>query len=580
MNGGWKTRYRYLEACLLVGSEHKTDFWRSGEGRDPILCRPPEIVAELQTLAEGVQDAAELSAVLYEMLRKHMGKTLGREILLGIQYLAQGGDPAGARLLGAMLEVAAPAERLLPLVRNLSSSRRLWLGRLKDDSHLGCIQEDWLRKSQDLALTCCELLKKEKVTETIPQNRVGWEEPWGAMRTVVAALVRHALSGGTLAPDSRCTLVELLHLEIDAWQERISILAGSIDPFKVAAITRVLPILSRADADIRDLRHLVQLIAAGQDADAFTKPRLRALEVLEERDLVTLDKVLCSSQDLEPLARVFKAQQENPLPVPVLSHGVARVLALDNLLAREGLRPECLDLVQACLLLISGHGQGEFAMAIPPDLAAAVDAALTVAHGPRPPGTGPECWSLGGVEILVGQLVVILPESDSSLVPWPHFLPTDGDADPVYSEITVEPVTSRDEAAEVAEVKQDENLNTGTLKNLVLSNIQSTSLVLGFLRNPKFISIPGLVEAVATRSRNPRVIEVVAADRTLHTGFANRGVPLACLRSPVNVSVKILRKFIHVKFISKMDLKRLAKDRAGIRKEVIREIEKYLAALA
>ena len=88
------------------------------------------------------------------------------------------------------------------------------------------------------------------------------------------------------------------------------------------------------------------------------------------------------------------------------------------------------------------------------------------------------------------------------------------------------------------------------------------------------------VEAVAARTRNPRVIETIAVDRTLHTGFANRGVPIACLRSPVNVSVKILRKFIHVKYVSKIDLKRMAQDRAGIRKEVIREIEKYLEALA
>ena len=55
---------------------------------------------------------------------------------------------------------------------------------------------------------------------------------------------------------------------------------------------------------------------------------------------------------------------------------------------------------------------------------------------------------------------------------------------------------------------------------------------------------------------------------------------LACLRSPVNVSVKVLRKFCHVKYVSKVDLKRLAADRTGIRKEVAREIEKYLEALA
>jgi hypothetical protein len=44
--------------------------------------------------------------------------------------------------------------------------------------------------------------------------------------------------------------------------------------------------------------------------------------------------------------------------------------------------------------------------------------------------------------------------------------------------------------------------------------------------------------------------------------------------------VKILRKFVHVKYVSKVDLKRMAQDRAGIRREIIREINKYLEALS
>jgi hypothetical protein len=89
----------------------------------------------------------------------------------------------------------------------------------------------------------------------------------------------------------------------------------------------------------------------------------------------------------------------------------------------------------------------------------------------------------------------------------------------------------------------------------------------------------GLVEDVVKRTRNPLVIETIARVRILHTGFANRGVPLACLQSPVNLPITTLRKFIHVKFISKADLKRMAMDRTGIRKEVSREVKKYLQTL-
>ncbi len=125
-----------------------------------------------------------------------------------------------------------------------------------------------------------------------------------------------------------------------------------------------------------------------------------------------------------------------------------------------------------------------------------------------------------------------------------------------------------------------EDMSATALKHLVLTNIQSVSVLLGFLRNPKMTSIPGLVEEVVNRTRNPQIIATIAADRALHTGFANNGVALACLRSPVNVSVKILRRFCHVKYVSKVDLKRMAADRTGIRKEVAREIKNYLEALA
>ena len=72
----------------------------------------------------------------------------------------------------------------------------------------------------------------------------------------------------------------------------------------------------------------------------------------------------------------------------------------------------------------------------------------------------------------------------------------------------------------------------------------------------------------------------IATDRTLYTGFANRDVPLTCLKNPSNVSVKVLRKFIHVKFVTKIDLKRMAQDKAGVRRELRQEIEKYLDSLA
>ncbi|RKZ10855.1 hypothetical protein DRQ50_14180 [bacterium] len=123
------------------------------------------------------------------------------------------------------------------------------------------------------------------------------------------------------------------------------------------------------------------------------------------------------------------------------------------------------------------------------------------------------------------------------------------------------------------------NTGNSAIKEMVLGSMQSTSAILAFLRDPKVAAIPGLVEEVVVRTRNPQVLATIATDRTLHGGFANRGVPLALLRSPVNVSIKTIRRFIHVKYAAKIELKRMAIDTSGIRQEVNREVIKYLDSL-
>ena len=51
------------------------------------------------------------------------------------------------------------------------------------------------------------------------------------------------------------------------------------------------------------------------------------------------------------------------------------------------------------------------------------------------------------------------------------------------------------------------------------------------------------------------------------------------IRSANEESIKVLRKFIHVKFVTKMELRRLLNDRTGIRRELWDEIKAYLDGL-
>jgi len=378
-------------------------------------------------------------------------------------------------------------------------------------------------------------------------------------------------------------LTELLRLETDAWQERISHLAGSIDPFRMATISRVLPLLSMADAEIRDLRQMISWIEEGYGGEEFEKPVSRSLDVLEDRERSALLQVLTVDPALAPLAGLFEGVAEHPVPVPVMAFCLMCLQALAERLSRVGVPGVELDLVTGARLVQkcfpAGSGFDELHLPLTGGLPEACRQILASVEEGMPTAAA----DLKGLAIRNGHLVITIAEGGSFLE---HDFPAAGcetaDDDQVdeiaawADDLLGEEIPESEDAGKI-------NINSATvteLKHLVLSNIHSISVLLGFLRNPKVVAIPGLVEEVVNRTRNPKVIETVAMVRMLHSGFANRGVPLACLRSPVNVPISALRKFMHVQYVTKMDLKRMAVDKSGIRKEVARGIRKYLEALA
>lgn len=107
-------------------------------------------------------------------------------------------------------------------------------------------------------------------------------------------------------------------------------------------------------------------------------------------------------------------------------------------------------------------------------------------------------------------------------------------------------------------------------KGLVLSNITRDSLVTSFLNNPKCVRVPGLVETVVVNCRSLQILSFIATKRELHMGHQNKGVPAALLRSRCKIPMNLLRRFMHVRFVSRADLKDLAirAPRAEIQKEV------------
>lgn len=114
-------------------------------------------------------------------------------------------------------------------------------------------------------------------------------------------------------------------------------------------------------------------------------------------------------------------------------------------------------------------------------------------------------------------------------------------------------------------------------KSLVMSYLDNDSFLVQLLNNPKATSKPGIVSMIAQRCHSIRVLSLIANRRDMYTGFTNKMVPMNIIMNTSKIPITTLRKFIHVRYVDKMTLIKLAKKRGGqVREEVRREIERYL----
>jgi len=540
----------------------------------PVQSSPnPEIMVDLVEMAFTQSACNLLSASFHSLLAGHLGKPGAEQILLAVQELIYRGEAAGARYLAAFLDVTTPGARLIPQIQEFTSSRRFKLLLEADQRPANPFQSEWLRRAEKVSRETSDLLDILGVDPGYDDDRPGREAPWPAWRRCFLTFLEDVVAGKELMPDSRTLMADMIRLETDAWQERTSNLAGTVNPYNTAAVQRILPILSNSDSMVQDLRQLIRWIEEGNDRAAFTNQVSCALEVMDERDHNRLRTLIDETPGLTNLAALSKGLYSSPLEIARLGRGVGSLLALSHQLVLAGVREEGLGLF-GCARLVQEYRVGDkVRIPLSGDLAVTIKRILSKPER----GKGDSLWPLDGLTIQGEFLVVDLSEA-AGRDRWENFLPVPGGGHPRAVPAPPDPDgTGTEDDAE--EEEKAEDMTASAIKHLVMSNIMSTSVTLGFLRNPKVVSIPGLVAEVAARTRNPQIIETIATDRALYTGFANRDVPRICLQSPCNTSVKTLRKFIHVKYVNKVDLRRMANDRAGMRREVIREIEKYLEAL-
>ena len=551
--------------------------------RHPLLSatRPPAgfvpgeaLLEELRDLAMQHDHCSARSRVLHEQLRKMLGQDRLTTCLLGIQSLAMAAEPAGARLLAALLDANTPGAMLLPRVRRFQSTGRL----LRTDADLvgASFLAQWQRRLADIVPICAERFGQAGDEDQARHPYAAEHPPLPLLRRALTGLTPGAAARPRRQPaaEDLRLLAGLVRLECDAYQERVSRLAGAIDPFRVAAVMRVLPLLNRADAEVRDLDLLAAWLENGEFAAAFERRLPTGWEVIEEPERPRLIAAFATDERLAPLAAVHGAFLAAPMSIRQLAGPVARLLVLSQALMRAGLRPEPLHLLDAVHLVLAHSPHDHLEIPVGGELQEAISCSLLSSRqGSRD--------DLAGLQLQAGRLVLPQPRLALGDRIWRHDLPT-------TAEVQDEPTAPCAGAAAAADGAAGDRQRTDVVppdasaqavKQLVMNNIGCVSILLGFLRNPKVTAICGLVAEVARRTRSSRILEVIASDRGLTTGQANKDVPRALLESPVNISIKTLRPFIHVKYVSKTDLRRLAKDKARLRKEVCQEIEAYLESL-
>ncbi len=496
-----------------------------------ILPFPPEkpfagCLGELQQIApsQGHKDAlAEIASE--NNVFKRAGKLAHylegshephREIL-GIASLAASSEITGLRLMYASLLAIPPVNTLVESLAGFSSLTRVMrmISRKEQSGEQLRESEEWFKKKV-LMLS---------ISHPLPNSsRTSEHEPW----TGWAEGVRLAIAD----PDMRWeeAILERAKIELEATDLRVRRIVASLDPENKERLAVYLFTMAE------ETRWKIQALEEAHKE--FGRATLVIQHVLGERWDGMMSQ-LGSTAAGSLLVALFKAQSGKTHPHPQIKSGTAvlRALMMHPLFQRSKHAPDSLS----CLALFA-HSAG--------------NGILELLFRKLPGGRSFEALlNLPGLELKDRSLIVNLRR-----IPAAQFV--DHDEAPCDFDWT------------------DIRLGKGlSYKSLVLSYIDNDSFIAELLNNPKATSKPGVVPLIALRCRSMRVLSIIANRRDLYTGHGNKEVPLNLLVNPAKVPVMSLRKFIHVRYVDRMTLQRMATRGFAIREEVRREVHRYLSSL-
>jgi hypothetical protein len=448
-------------------------------------------------------------------------------------------EPPGIRFLSTFFEVKRPGIEVLHQLEALSSLERVALQVIA-----GRWEEPEEFEGPEAVYSILEVLEEagrvgvlELGIDTLPRTPPAIRAVTAHIRNWFGEMRILLESGAELAEELLHYVTQLSMTEIDLMEKRVSRLATIIDPYDVRGMGRLLPVLSRYDQDIAHMKGVVARITT---YEPFYERLLTMEHVLSANEMDKLLRALYDHQETTGLGHMVSAQRRNPILDRVFAFWISVAHQVGMLRSRErGVDPP--DLHSTMLgVSLTATDQGTFLFRLEKEVGDGLWPTL-------------ETWGM----LRLDPVTFEMPFREDLAA---NFLSPDG--------------TPR-----LTALPEEHKESQLSLKDLIRSQMQNDVFLLGLLDNGKATSMPGVVELIAEQARSLRVLDKICRVKALYTGASNTGVPAALLRNPSRIPINYLRRFVNVRFVSRVDLRQLSRLKGSVRNEVRSEIDKYLASL-